>query len=142
MLDVSNKRPLALVFFSLFILAISCFISAVFLHSDFQLDDLPNFSGLNSVHNFNDAIRYAIDGPAGTRWISYLSYVPHADAWRAGNAFPFKLVNLLIHGLNTGLLFFCIRCVFQQRRFGISPVWQSAIALLIAALWFRSEERR
>lgn len=136
MIDVFNKRPRALVFFSFLILIASCLIYTAFLHSDFQLDDIPNFNSLNTVQDFNGAIRYILDGPAGTRWISYASYLLHIDAWKAGNAFPFKLVNLLIHGLNTGLLFFCIRYVFQQRSFGILPVWQSAIALLIAALWF------
>src|SRR5690554_1900762 len=136
MIDVFNKRPRALVFFSLLILIASCLIYTAFLHSDFQLDDLPNFTGLSSVHNFNDAIRYALDGPAGTRWISYLSYVPHAEAWRTGNAYPFKLVNLLIHGLNTALLFLCLQSLLKQRSFRLPALWHKAMALLIASLWF------
>src|SRR5690554_2427612 len=136
MLDVYDKRLCALVFFSFILIILNCFFYAASIHSDFQLDDFPNFSNLNNVHDFNSAIVYALDGPAGLRWISYLSYVPHADAWRAGNAFPFKLVNLLIHSLNTGLVFFCIRLFFKQRSFSITAQWQTAIAMLIAALWF------
>ncbi len=136
MLDVSDKRPRALVFFSLLIFTLSCFIYAAFLHSDFQLDDLPNFSNLSSVHDFNSAIRYILDGTAGLRWLSYASYLLHVEAWKSGIAFPFKLVNLLIHSLNAGLLFFCTKSLLTLRSFNIKPVWHNAIAALIAALWF------
>ena len=105
----------------------------------FILDDYPNFYGLQFVDDWRGAIKYIIEGPAGTRWLSYLSFLPHTEAWQASNALPFKAINLLIHVINALLLLALLRQLLPALTAGPQtagttlPLW---LAGTIAVLWF------
>lgn len=120
----------ALVFF---VFCFCCYVYFFSLDSFFILDDLPNFYGLRFVNNTSDAIKYIVDGPAGTRWLSYATFLPHADDWRNQQTFFFKLVNLLIHTANGLLLWRLLATLLPQSR--LAPAGAS-LALPVAVLWF------
>jgi protein O-mannosyl-transferase len=105
------------------------------LNGPFVLDDDSNFYGLRFVHNLADAFIYSTTGPAGERWLSYLSFTlpQEVSAWKNSDAFPFKLINLIIHGINGLLVFGCLRQLFLLKNLPyLSPlVWSAGIT----ALW-------
>lgn len=98
----------------------------------FILDDYPNFYGLGFVDDTQSAINYLLTAPAGERWLSYASFLPHITAWQSGNAFPFKLFNILLHATNAVLVCILLINLSKKSRFTIS----SSIIVLTAALWF------
>ena len=141
--EVKNFTPCrrldyqAPVFFAcLFMLATSAFFYNQALDSFFILDDHPNLEPLRFVKSFKDGIAYILEGPTGLRWLSYLTFLPHADAWRADNTFPFKVTNLLIHFLNSGLLLFFIYRLLMSRNFRVRQNHALCVSAFIATLWF------
>ena len=133
----TNKRRLAaLVFFTGAVFVSTCYFYSRVLSGIFIFDDYPNFYALRFIHSGGDAIRYILEGPGGTRWLAYASFLPHIEAWRNDNALPFKLVNLLLHTTNSLLLLFFLRHWLKQKTFVIAQPWPGLLALLIAVLWF------
>lgn len=69
-------------------------------------DDYGNLEGLASVTDWDSARRFVTGGIAGPlgRPLALLTFLPHASGWPE-NAAAILQVNILIHVLNTGLLF-------------------------------------
>lgn len=107
------------------------------LFGDFILDDYGNldklgdYNGIRNLATFLQYINSGIAGPSG-RPISLLSFLIDGQNWPA-DPFPFKRTNLIIHGLNGLLLFFCARLLV--RRSTVSEQGASIIALFASALW-------
>lgn len=121
----------ALFFITTFI--IGCLLYARALHGPFVLDDPANFYKLKFVTSVPTILDYLFKGESGLRWAAYLSFIPHADAFTHNDAFPFKLGNLLIHGVNAILAFFLVSGILK--RLPTFP-YPPALAWLIAGAWF------
>ncbi|MHA3116313.1 hypothetical protein ACX1N0_09270 [Acinetobacter sp. ANC 4635] len=109
------------------------------LKGGFLFDDFPNLGEMSKygdLHQWKSAKTFVLNGIAGPthRPIALLTFVPQADAWFAGNALPFKVVNLIIH-LLCGVLLYWVTCLLQQA-YG-EPKQQKIkwIALLTASFW-------
>lgn len=120
-------------FLSAFFIIILGFCTYAFnLQGFFILDDYPNFYGLAFVDSLPSAIHYITTAPAGERWLAYASYLLHLDAWQQGDAFAFKLFNLILHAANAVLLYCLLLAFSKNSRFSVSTL----IALFAATLWF------
>lgn len=115
-----------------FIMLVGIWAYAANLNGFFILDDYPNFYGLGFIQGINSAVYYVLNAPAGERWLSYASYLLHIDAWQAGNAMPFKRMNVLIHCANTALLYIVLKKFALQATFSLNR----AAIVWIVALWF------
>ena len=76
------------------------------LGGSFLLDDVSNLDGLRKVEDLHSALLFMFSGEAGPlgRTIALGTFALQADAW-GESAEPFILVNILIHLVNGGLLF-------------------------------------
>ena len=100
----------------------------------FSFDDLSNLQRLDQVHDIDSALVFVFSGHAGPtgRPIALFSFLLNTQAW-PDNPDDFLFINVLIHLLNTLLVFIVLR-----RMLCLSPKkiedaeW---IALLTAALW-------
>jgi hypothetical protein len=119
------------------LLAIFLVTIIVYLHglnSRFILDDIYNLQGLGDI-NHHGMMYYifgsGFSGPGG-RPLSLLSFALQHDNWPV-NPYAFKLVNLIIHILNSILLFIFSLQLSKQ----LIPVTQSQkiFSLLVAGLW-------
>lgn len=109
------------------------------LHGGFLFDDLSNLGEMSKygdMHQWENAKRFILNGIAGPthRPIALLTFVPQADAWFAGNAFPFKVVNLIIH-LLCGVLLYLVTCLLLQAYGELKQQKIKWIALLTASFW-------
>lgn len=127
-MSISKRAAYAALFFTPFILALSWYFKAS--SGPFFLDDEPNFYGLRFIDSIEKLIYYCLTGPAGQRWFAYLSFYLHKNAWLSGDAQPFKLVNITIHCLNAGLIFFTTRKLFAANNHSFK------IALITSLIWF------
>lgn len=105
------------------------------LYGEFLFDDFWNLDGLikfGRIDNLETFLLYITSGTADPtgRPISMLSFLPNASSW-PDNPFPFKLGNLLIHLLNTALLFKVVQKI-EEVLSGNQTFWP---AFLTAALW-------
>jgi len=103
----------------------------------FILDDSFNLSAMQKyggVHNL-DTLRFfifeGISGPTG-RPISLLSFLLDGQSWPA-DPFSFKRTNILIHSLNSILIFAVIYKLFQM--IGRKESTAIIIAFLCAGIW-------
>lgn len=126
------------VFLGLLFFTVALFFYISSLHGPFILDDQPNFYGLKFVDDFSSAIAYAINGPAGIRPLSYLSFtLPfEINSWNEGDAFYFKLINLIIHTINSVFVFYTLKALT-----GLSPQLSTLknktfIAFICSVIWF------
>ena len=117
---------------------LTAFIAAVWpaLHGPFMFDDFPNLAALakvGDVATWRDLGIYLSEnrGFPG-RPLAMLSFLPQQGDW-PGNPFPFKLVNLLLHLANAGLVF-CLARVLVVRAFP-ALAGATALAALIASAW-------
>lgn len=102
------------------------------LHSAFLLDDVNNLRDLALLKQ-DGWLHYIFNNDAGPtgRPLAMFSFAMQASQWP--DPFGFKLVNLLIHLVNGGLVFLiCSRVVTAQ----VVPGRQKALfCLLLTALW-------
>lgn len=105
------------------------------LTGPFLLDDATNIAPLGDnggIRTLGDFKRYVFGGNAGPlgRPVSLASFVANAQTWPA-DPWPFKLTNLLIHLLNTVLVYTLARQLLTVAK----SRWPLHGALLAAAWW-------
>lgn len=109
------------------------------LEGGFLFDDISNlgemsrYGDMNQWENARKFVSNGIAGPTG-RPISLITFVPQAEDWFAGNALPFKVVNLIIH-LFCGVLLFWVTCLLLHSYGEIKEQKIKWIALLTASFW-------
>lgn len=132
-----NCRLSFFVFFIVICLTVLIYYPS--LHSGFLFDDVPNLGEMSQygdMSQWENAKKFIINGIAGPtgRPISLLTFVPQADAFLAGNAFPLKFVNLIIHIICGVLLFWTTQLLL--RAYGYSHSKKIAwIAMLSTSFW-------
>ncbi len=130
-----TKRTLTLLFL---VLLITACIYLPGLNGGFLFDDLPNlgdmsrYSDIHSWQNAKEFIFNGFSGPTG-RPISLATFWLTASSWVEGNAFPFKIINLLIHLLCGLLLFFVIKLLLKEYKYQQQKsAW---VALFATSIW-------
>jgi tetratricopeptide (TPR) repeat protein len=121
------------------ILILTVLVYSPGLKGGFIFDDLPNLGQMNQygdMHDWDNIKKFVNSGTAGPtgRPVSLLTFVPQADDWLAGNAFPFKVVNLIIH-LLCGMLLYWVTQLLLRAYGEVNQkkiVW---VALLTAGFW-------
>lgn len=100
----------------------------------YLLDDRSNLAGLESVHDAQTALQFAVSGKAGPvgRPLSLATFLPQAAMWNESAA-PFIRVNIAIHLLN-GLLA-CLFFLQLTRARSAEHPNARLIALAAMALW-------
>lgn len=126
-------------FYFLLVLLVTIFVYLPGLKGGFIFDDFPNLSEISKygdMHDWENAYKFVSNGNAGPtgRPISLLTYVPQADAWSAGDAFSFKVVNLVIH-LCCGLLLYWVTGLILRAYGEVKEEKIAWIALLSAGFW-------
>lgn len=109
------------------------------LKGGFIFDDIPNLGQMNQyvdMHHWDNIQKFVSSGTAGPtgRPVSLLSFVPQADDWLAGNAFPFKVVNLIIH-LLCGMLLYWVTQLLLRAYGEVNQKKIAWVALLTAGFW-------
>lgn len=108
------------------------------LHSFFLFDDFNNLNAL--IHIPDNSIfvpevqEFVLSGEAGRlgRPLSLLTFAFQADAWPS-NPFPFKLFNLLLHAINTVLVYWL--CIQLCHRLKLRATAIFFIATFSTSLW-------
>ncbi|KWQ03919.1 hypothetical protein SE27_00745 [Acinetobacter harbinensis] len=123
----------------LFLVFITILVYLPGLKGNFLFDDFSNLGEMNQygeMSNWDNAKKFVMNGIAGPtgRPISLLTYVPQAGAWLNGEAYPFKVVNLLIH-LICGVLLYGATCLILKSYGEIKEQKIQWIALLAAGFW-------
>lgn len=120
---------------SLAVLYFFCYFHG--LSGSFLLDDFGNLDKLgdyNGVRNLDTLIKYLASGIAGPtgRPLSLLSFLLNGSNWPT-DPFPFKLTNVLLHGLSGLFLYWLCR----QLLLGIyqPSIRLDQAALIATALW-------
>src|SRR5690554_6212174 len=114
------------------------------LSGPFLFDDYPNLSqmaaigGVKDWSSFQAFVLGGFSGPTG-RPISLLSFLLNATSWPA-DAYSFKLFNVLIHIINSILIFLITRTFFKvalpaRSTNSINDRRLSLLALLCVAVW-------
>ncbi|OZG70505.1 hypothetical protein BTA51_25565 [Hahella sp. CCB-MM4] len=103
------------------------------LYGGFLLDDFPNLRGLSSVPAFNELtslkdIFYFDLGDIG-RPLSYASFYFQHQSW-PDIPFDFKVVNFVIHILNSLLLYVFLASALKNTRYGSTP-----LAVVVSVVW-------
>lgn len=126
--------------FSLFFL-ISVAIAIYFpgLKGGFIFDDFSNLGEMNQygdMSQWENAKKFVMNGIAGPtgRPIALLSYVPQAEAWLNRDAYPFKVVNLIIH-VTCGLLLYWVMRLILISYGEINTRKIQFVALMVAGMW-------
>lgn len=133
-----NKRslPEICLFFILILVVLVYFpgLKGGFLFDDFS--NLREMSKYGDMHKWENAKTFILNGIAGPthRPIALLTFVPQADDWFAGNALPFKVVNLVIH-LFCGLLLYWVICLLLCAYSEPKQQKIKWIAFLAASFW-------
>ncbi len=120
-----------------FILILFLSIYASGLNGGFVLDDFGNISKLgdyNGVRNFDTFLQFITSGIAGPtgRPISLLSFLLNSNTWPA-DPYPFKLTNVIIHGINGLLLFAIVQQILTALKFDDKLI--QSVALFSSLLW-------
>ena len=126
-----------LIFF--IVLGLTTLIYLPSLRGGFLFDDLPNLQEMRQYgdmahwENAKKFITHGIAGPTG-RPIALLTFVPQASSFLAGNAFPLKVVNLIIHLICGLLLYRVIQLLLQAYGYKDDKkiIW---ISLLATSFW-------
>lgn len=134
---LNNRMSPIIALISILILAILVYLPGLkggFLFDDFaNLGEMSKYGDMHTWGNARKFVSNGIAGPTG-RPISLLTVVPQADAWLAGNALPFKVVNLVIH-LLCGLLLYWATTLILRAYGEIKEQKIAWIALLSASFW-------
>lgn len=122
-----------------FILTLTALVYSPGLKGGFLFDDLPNLGQMNQygdMHDWANIKKFVSSGTAGPtgRPVSLLTFVPQADDWLAGNAFPFKVVNLIIH-LLCGVLLYWVTQLLLRAYGEMNQKKIAWVALLTAGFW-------
>ncbi|QPK63434.1 hypothetical protein IVG45_21985 [Methylomonas sp. LL1] len=116
-------------------LTLICFwpgLSGPFLLDDFgNLDKLGNYNGVRNLDTFIKYLAGGIAGPTG-RPLSLLSFLVNGTNWPT-DPFPFKLTNVLLHGLcGIFLYLLCQRLLLCFYKPSDRLTWA---AMLVSAAW-------
>lgn len=122
-----------------FILSLTVLVYSPGLKGGFLFDDLPNLGQMNQygdMHHWDNIQKFVSSGTSGPtgRPVSLLTFVPQADEWLAGNAFPFKVVNLIIH-LLCGVLLYWVTQLLLRAYGEVNQKKIAWVALLTAGFW-------
>ena len=100
----------------------------------FVLDDWPNLAHLTAVKSWPDIWAYSFSGASSTigRPIAYFSFAMQANDW-PDNPFPFKLLNLFIHAVNSVLLYSC--CYLFATHLNFDRKKKLSFSMLCALIW-------
>lgn len=126
-------------FIFIIILCLTACVYLPSLHGGFLFDDAPNlnemrkYGDMSQWGNIKDFITNGIAGPTG-RPISLLTFVPQANDFLVGNAFPLKVVNLIIHLICGVLLYWATQLLLQVygEKNKTKIIW---VALLSTSFW-------
>ena len=127
------------VFSLFFLILVTIAIYFPGLKGGFIFDDFSNLGEMNQygdMSQWENAKKFVMNGIAGPtgRPISLLTFVPQADAWVAADAYPFKVINLLIH-LICGVLLYWATCLILKTYGETKEQKIQWIALLTAGFW-------
>lgn len=132
---IANKKT----FFSItFIFISTILVYSAGLKGGFLFDDIPNlgdmtrYGDISSWENAKQFVFNGFSGPTG-RPISLASFWINAPSWIEGNAFPFKVFNLVIH-LLCGLISYVVM-LYILRQYQYEKKQSEWIALLAMSLW-------
>jgi hypothetical protein len=123
----------------LFLVFITILVYLPGLKGNFLFDDFSNLGEMTrygEMSNWDNAKKFVMNGIAGPtgRPVALLTYVPQAEAWLNGDAYPFKVVNLTIHITCGVLLYWVIRLILIS--YGeINTRKIQFVALTVAGLW-------
>lgn len=132
-----KKRSFYNYFYLLFSISLLFFIYWQGLKGSFLLDDYGNldklgtYNGIRNLDTFLQYISSGIAGPTG-RPISLLSFLLNANNWPA-DPFPFKLTNVILHSINSLILFFICRLLLSLTSQPSDKIF--LIALLTSLIW-------
>lgn len=137
MLNSRYKLPLAALSW-VFLLLLGFVVYYPGLHGSFLFDDFPNlktlglYGGVTDWDTFYSFVFGGFSGPTG-RPISLLTFLLDANKWPA-EPFGFKYTNVLLHLLNSTLLFAVTLQILRLRESFTydQRVW---VALMAAGLW-------
>lgn len=109
------------------------------LKGNFLFDDFSNLGQIDlygDMSQWNNAKKFVMNGVAGPtgRPIALLTYVPQAEAWVNRDAFPFKVVNLIIH-LICGVFLYWATCLVLMSYGETQTRKIQYIGLTVAAMW-------
>ncbi len=103
-----------------------------FLFDDFgNLDKLGDYNGVRNIDTFIKFVGNGIAGPTG-RPLSLLSFLLNGNNWPT-DPFPFKLTNVVLHGLSGFFLFLLCRLLFLS--FNLKPQQAFVAALIATSFW-------
>ncbi len=120
-------------FFLLIGLVAFAFICWPSLYGNFVLDDFSNLEQLDSVRDSASFWNYTLNGISSTlgRPISLFTFAGQSGSWPT-KPFDFKLVNLVLHLLNTILVYlFLSLLIYQSDSKAQSLSWLPAVASLL-----------
>src|SRR5690606_14205900 len=134
---LSNRVAPIICLFLILILTVLVYCPS--LIGGFIFDDLPTLGQMNQygdMHHWDNIQKFVSSGTAGPtgRPVSLLTFVPQADDWLAGNAFPFKVVNLIIH-LLCGVLLYWVTQLLLRAYGEVNQKKIAWVALLTAGFW-------
>lgn len=116
-------------------LALILFIYWPGLTGAFMLDDMSSLPTLYSSMEscgFWCGVMSGTTGPTG-RPVSLLTFALQADSWP--NPYAFKFLNLLIHLVNTILVFFIVKLIIKRLNPTAPSFYVALISSLLWALW-------
>ena len=116
-----------------FVLVLSAFLFWQGSNGAFLLDDFPNLEMMAQVHDFESFFKYIFSGDSGPtgRPISLLSFAAFSEYW-PDNPKPFIIGNILIHLINTGLVYVLMLKLLSLTKYNENKL---LIALVTAFLW-------
>lgn len=130
-------KHIILAIFSIIIFFIYLLVYYPGLYGSFIFDDYANLNKLgnyNGVRNLDTFLKYignGIAGPSG-RPISLLSFLLNGTNWPT-DPYPFKLTNILLHGLTGFFLFLLCRLIFLS--FKLNSQQAFIAALITTCFW-------
>ena len=132
-----NKEINLLPSLILFLVVVLCYFP--FIGSGFLFDDFPNLSGLSFVDTVDEGIKYIFSGtssPTG-RPVALLTFALQHNSW-PNHPNHFQLLNIVLHGANTVLVFILARLILKNRQVLpniVSDKSRDLVALALALLW-------
>lgn len=103
------------------------------LNGSFELDDYSNLEKLSQISSYKDIVKFSFDGIASKlgRPVSLISFALQYSAWPV--PYNFKLVNLLLHLINS-LLVFCL--VYQLVNQWVDKRKKALLIALISSIFW------
>lgn len=116
---------------ALFVLVVAVIFGGV--GPGFYLDDWSSLSGLEGYAGSNDFLQYVMNGVTGFpgRPLAYVTFWLQADAWPT-DAGAFKVVNLILHLVNTALVYLLVLLLQRHTFLRDQPTFPLAVAFLWA----------